>query len=95
MGKEQLLALAEIIRQQIENGTSSPINGTWTIEYNKDKNAFYFGKCEFGGYCEERPALRLPSLLLPRRVCLAGGGPGASRRWWQLSSTCLASPRGC
>jgi hypothetical protein len=57
MGKEQLLALAEIIRQQAENGTSSPITGTWTIEYSKDKNAFYFGKCEFGGYCEERPAL--------------------------------------
>lgn len=57
MGKEQLLALAEIIRQQVEAGSGGPINGTWTIEYNKDKNAFYFGKCEFGGYCEERPAL--------------------------------------
>jgi hypothetical protein len=57
MGKEQLLALAEIIRQQAENGSSSPITGAWTIEYSKDKNAFYFGKCEFGGYCEERPAL--------------------------------------
>ena len=57
MGKEQLAALAEIIRQQLAHGTDSPIMGTWTIEYNKEKDAFYFGKCEFGGYCEERPAL--------------------------------------
>jgi hypothetical protein len=57
MGKEQLLALAEIIRQQVEAGPGSPITGTWTIEYDKTKRAFYFGKCEFGGYCEERPAL--------------------------------------
>lgn len=57
MGREQLLALAEIIRQQLNDGPTSPIIGTWTIEYSREKNAFYFGKCEFGGYCEERPAL--------------------------------------
>lgn len=57
MGKEQLAALAEIIRQQMDGGSASPLIGTWTIEYNKEKDAFYFGKCEFGGYCEERPTV--------------------------------------
>lgn len=57
MGKEQLAALAEIIRQQMDGGSSGLLTGTWTIEYNKEKDAFYFGKCEFGGYCEERPTV--------------------------------------
>ncbi|MFN8557571.1 MAG: hypothetical protein U0531_09565 [Dehalococcoidia bacterium] len=54
MGKEQLAALMEILRQQIE--ADNPLIGTWTVEFNKDRNVFYFGKCEFGGY-EERPTV--------------------------------------
>lgn len=56
MGKEQLAALAAIIQQQLQAG-DTPLIGTWTVEFNKDKGVFYFGKCEFGGYCEERPTV--------------------------------------
>ncbi len=56
MGKEQLAALAEIIRQQLET-PGTPLIGSWTVEFDKEKQVFYFGKCEFGGYCEERPAV--------------------------------------
>jgi hypothetical protein len=57
VGKEQLLALAEIIRRQIEDEPGSPLVGSWTIEFDKERQVFYFGKCEFGGYCEERPTV--------------------------------------
>jgi hypothetical protein len=57
MGKEQLAALAEIIKRQLDDGAETPLIGTWTVEFNKDKQVFYFGKCEFGGYCEERPTV--------------------------------------
>jgi hypothetical protein len=56
LGREQLAALAEIIRQQLAR-PDNPLIGTWTIEYHKETQAFYFGKCEFGGYCEERPTV--------------------------------------
>jgi hypothetical protein len=74
MGKEQLEALAEIIRHQLEEGPGNPLIGTWTIEYNKDTNAFYFGKCEFGGYCEERPTvINVAGEILDRGGPLLGG----------------------
>jgi hypothetical protein len=57
MGREQLAALARIIEEQMKEGTNSPLMGTWTIHYDKDKAAFYFEKCEFGDYCEERPTV--------------------------------------
>ena len=57
MGREQLTALMEILKQQLDEGTASPLIGSWTIEYDKTKQVFYFGKCEFGGYCEERPTV--------------------------------------
>lgn len=57
MGKEQLAALMEIIGQQLEQGSNNPLVGSWTVEYDKTRNVFYFGKCEFGGYCEERPVV--------------------------------------
>jgi hypothetical protein len=58
MGREQLRALARIIEEQIEaEGTNSPLVGTWTIQYDKERDVLYFGKCEFGDYCEERPAV--------------------------------------
>jgi hypothetical protein len=31
--------------------------GSWSINYDKEKKSFQFDKCEFGGYCEERPAV--------------------------------------
>ena len=32
-------------------------SGTWEIRWDKDRDAFAFDKCEFGGYCEERPSV--------------------------------------
>jgi hypothetical protein len=57
MGREQLAALARIIEDQLKEGTDSPLMGTWTIRYDKDRAVLYFDKCEFGDYCEERPAV--------------------------------------
>jgi hypothetical protein len=57
VGREQLQALVEILQAQLAAGTESVAVGTWEIRYDKEQKAFYFDKCEFGGYCEERPAL--------------------------------------
>lgn len=57
MGREQLAALARIIEEQLTHGTGSPIVGAWTIRYDGSRSLFYFDKCEFGEYCEERPAI--------------------------------------
>ena len=57
MGREQLLALARIIEQQIALGQQGVVGGTWEIRWNKERAAFEFDKCEFGGYCEERPSV--------------------------------------
>jgi hypothetical protein len=58
MGREQLAALAGIIQDQLEKeGTDSPLVGSWTIRYDAERNVLYFDKCEFGDYCEERPAV--------------------------------------
>ncbi|HZU77889.1 MAG TPA: hypothetical protein VFA70_14070 [Dehalococcoidia bacterium] len=57
MGREQLEALMKVLQRQLELGSASPALGTWDIRFDKERNAFYFDKCEFGGYCEERPAV--------------------------------------
>ena len=57
MGREQLEALVKVLQQQLAAGTNTVAAGTWDIRYDKERNAFYFDKCEFGGYCEERPAV--------------------------------------
>jgi len=57
MGREQLEALVQVLQAQLKAGTDSVAAGTWDIHFDKEKNAFYFDKCEFGGYCEERPAV--------------------------------------
>jgi hypothetical protein len=57
MGREQLAALARIIEEQLKEGTDSPLMGTWTIRFDKERSVLYFDKCEFGDYCEERPAV--------------------------------------
>jgi hypothetical protein len=57
MGREQLEALAKILDQQLALGREGVVTGTWAIRWNKERNAFEFDKCEFGGYCEERPSV--------------------------------------
>jgi hypothetical protein len=57
MGREQLAALARVIEQQLALGTGGVVGGTWEIRWNKERNAFEFDKCEFAGYCEERPSV--------------------------------------
>ena len=58
MGRDQLLALARIIEEQIAaEGTDSPVVGSWSIRFDGERNVLYFEKCEFGDYCEERPAV--------------------------------------
>jgi hypothetical protein len=57
MGREQLEALVTVLQAQLALGTESLALGTWDIRYDKERNAFYFDKCEWGGYCEERPAV--------------------------------------
>jgi hypothetical protein len=57
MGREQLQALARILQQQVALGREGVVTGTWEIRWKKERNAFEFDKCEFGGYCEERPSV--------------------------------------
>ena len=57
MGREQLEALAHIIEEQLKQGPDNAVIGTWTIRYDKDREALYFDKCEDGFYCEERPSV--------------------------------------
>ena len=57
MGREQLLALARIIEEQLEDGPGNAVVGSWTIRYDGKREVIYFEKCEDGVYCEERPAV--------------------------------------
>jgi hypothetical protein len=57
MGKAQLNALLQVLQQQLELGPDGVVVGSWNIRYDKDMSAFLFEKCEFGDYCEERPAI--------------------------------------
>jgi hypothetical protein len=57
MGREELAALARIIEEQMKEGVTSPLVGTWTIRFDKERRVLYFEKCEFGDYCEERPTV--------------------------------------
>ncbi len=57
MGREQLAALVRILQDQLDLGPDSAAIGTWTIRYEGETRRLYFEKCEFGTYCEERPAV--------------------------------------
>jgi hypothetical protein len=57
MGREQLEALVRILQDQLAEGPQGVIVGSWSIRWDKDIQAFYFDKCEWGGYCEERPSV--------------------------------------
>ena len=71
MGREQLQALAKVIEAQLARGGEGyVIGGTWSVRYDKERAAFEFDKCEFGGYCEERP-----SVIALGGTVLDPGGP--------------------
>jgi len=57
MGREQLMALVQVLQQELAKGNENLAIGTWDIRYDKKKQAFYFDKCENDGYCEERPSV--------------------------------------
>jgi hypothetical protein len=57
MGREQLAALIAILEAENAKGTESLALGTWTIHYDKGREAFVLDKCENDGYCEERPVV--------------------------------------
>lgn len=69
MGKKELEALLEVLRDQLASGTDGHAIGTWTIHYDKQRGAFTFDKCEDAVYCEERPAV----IALDGAVIDAGG----------------------
>ena len=70
MGREQLQALCRIIEQQLAQGLDGVVVGTWDIRWSKERQAFEFDKCEFAGYCEERP-----SVVAVDGAVLDPGGP--------------------
>ena len=57
MGREQIEALLEILQEQLKPAGDFLALGTWTIRFDKERDAFYFDKCEFDGYCEEKPVV--------------------------------------
>jgi hypothetical protein len=69
MGREQLQALVSVLQQQLALGRDGVVGGTWEIRFDKERAAFLFDKCEFAGYCEERPSV----IALDGTVLDAGG----------------------
>ena len=70
MGREELEALVRVLQDQLARGTEGVVLGTWSIRYDRERRAFEFDKCEFGGYCEERP-----SVIALDGTVLDPGGP--------------------
>ena len=70
MGRHELEALVSIIQAQLAQGPGNAVAGTWTISFDRERQAFVFDRCEFGAYCEERPTV----LSLSGEV-LDPGGP--------------------
>jgi hypothetical protein len=70
MGKQELEALARVLQEQLALGREGVVTGTWEIRYDKEHGAFLFDKCEFGGYCAERP-----SVIALDGAVLDPGGP--------------------
>jgi hypothetical protein len=69
MGSKELQALIDVLQEQLSKGQEGLVVGTWTIQYDRERSAFTFNKCEDGVYCEERPAV----ISLDRKVLDAGG----------------------
>ena len=57
MGRKQLEELVAVLQRQLAMGIDGLVGGSWSIAYDKERDAFVFDKCEFGGYCEERPVV--------------------------------------
>jgi hypothetical protein len=57
MGREELQALARVIEEQLALGANGVVVGAWSIRWDKERQAFEFDKCEFAGYCQERPSV--------------------------------------
>ncbi len=57
MGRKQLEELVAVLQRQLALGIDGLVGGSWSIAYDKERDAFVFDKCEFGGYCEERPVV--------------------------------------
>ena len=57
MGSKELQALIEVLQGQLAQGRDNVVVGTWTIQYDQERSAFTFNKCEDGVYCEERPSV--------------------------------------
>ena len=70
MGKQELEALSRVLQEQLALGREGVVTGTWEIRYDKERGAFLFDKCEFGGYCAERP-----SVIALDGAVLDPGGP--------------------
>ena len=70
MGKQELEALARVLQEQLALGREGVVTGAWEIRYDKERGAFLFDKCEFGGYCAERP-----SVIALDGAVLDPGGP--------------------
>ncbi len=46
-----------ILQDQLAVTTGNVVVGSWSVRWDKDIQGFYFDKCEWGGYCEERPSV--------------------------------------
>ena len=57
MGTKELEALIAVLERETEKAREGHVLGTWTIRYDKDRNAFTFDKCESEVYCNERPSV--------------------------------------
>jgi hypothetical protein len=57
VGRKQLEELVKVLQGQLAMGRDGLVSGSWSIAYDKERDAFVFDKCEFGGYCEERPVV--------------------------------------
>lgn len=57
MGTKELEALIAVLERETKKAREGHVLGTWTIRYDKDRNAFTFDKCESEVYCNERPSV--------------------------------------
>ena len=57
MGTKELEALIAVLERETEKAREGHVLGTWTIRYDKARNAFTFDKCESEVYCNERPSV--------------------------------------
>ena len=72
MGRAELEALARVLQEQLAGDNLAL--GTWAVQYDKERRAFVFDKCEHGGYCEERPSvIAIDGTVIDRGGPIFGG----------------------